>query len=162
MDTQTDIQSSGGARTLYFLGPEPRQTKQLVATSVWLENEAVPDVEGFGSMVNLSVAASNDFELGQTVLDAAASMTIPSLKDIREKATPVFGGALSYALDIWSSCWQEGDIRARCAADEDCSMTRRAWVSQVLSNFQIGMKQGLRSTHSIAGRRSSSRMPIDT
>lgn len=63
--------------------------------AAWLGNEAVPDAKGFGSMVNLSVAVSNDFELGRIVLDAAASMTTPSLKDIREKATPVFG--------VWAS-----------------------------------------------------------
>ncbi|CAN7688252.1 tandem-95 repeat protein [Mesorhizobium sp. LjRoot246] len=59
--------------------------------AAWLDGVKLPDAKGFGSMVNLAVGASNDFELADTVRAAAASMTLPDLKDIREKATPVFG-----------------------------------------------------------------------
>ncbi|WP_280514010.1 calcium-binding protein, partial [Stappia taiwanensis] len=68
-------------------------------TAVWLKHEAVPTAKGFGSMAELRVDISNDFELAQIVAGAAAAMTVPTLKDLREQATPVFG-AWSQSLEL--------------------------------------------------------------
>ncbi|MEM7778320.1 MAG: hypothetical protein AAF732_22290, partial [Pseudomonadota bacterium] len=58
--------------------------------AVWLGDSAV-NAKGFGSMPNLAIAISNDFELAQLVSDVGAAMTTPTLSDVMETATPVFG-----------------------------------------------------------------------
>ena len=72
-------------------------------TADWLKSglgsfPTVPDAKGFGSMANLAVDLSNDYELAATVASAAASMTTPTLPAIREAAEPVFG-AWSQSLE---------------------------------------------------------------
>ncbi len=57
----------------------------------WLQSAPLPNAKGFGSMADLAVDMSNDFELADIVAEASAQMTAPSLKAIREAATPVFG-----------------------------------------------------------------------
>ncbi|AVX03475.1 iron-regulated protein FrpA [Maritalea myrionectae] len=65
----------------------------------WLKSSSVPTAKGFGAMAELAVDVSNDFELGQVVMDAANVMTVANLKDIRDKATPVFG-AWAQAMEL--------------------------------------------------------------
>ena len=67
--------------------------------SEWLKNTQIPTAKGLGAMAELAVDVSNDFELGQIVLDAANSMTVADLKLIREQAKPVFG-AWSQSLEL--------------------------------------------------------------
>ena len=55
------------------------------------DNVTVPDAKGFGSMANLAVDVSNDFQLAEIVQSSTDAMTTPTLRSIREAATPVFG-----------------------------------------------------------------------
>ena len=68
----------------------------------WLTAPAtvsVPDAKGFGSMANLAVDMSNDFELAEVVQSSTDAMATPTLKSVREAATPVFG-SWSQSLEL--------------------------------------------------------------
>ena len=95
--------ADGGRGNVFEAIFETNQTDTIFrgekGVAAWHAGGALPDAKGFGSMVNLSVGVSNDFELAQTVMQASASMTIADLKDIREKAAPVFG-AWAQSLEL--------------------------------------------------------------
>ncbi len=57
----------------------------------WLRADPLPDAKGFGTIVDLGVAVSSDFEIAEIVRTASEAMTAPDLKAIREAATPIFG-----------------------------------------------------------------------
>ena len=59
--------------------------------AAWLRGDPLPDAKGFGTMVDLAVAASSDFGIAEIVRTASEAMTVPDLAAIREAATPVFG-----------------------------------------------------------------------
>ncbi|MGB3409460.1 MAG: hypothetical protein WBA67_18420, partial [Jannaschia sp.] len=56
------------------------------APSAWLDFDVLPDSRGFGRVTDLSVAMSNDPDLGEVVARDAASMTVPNLRTLREQA----------------------------------------------------------------------------
>ncbi|HOV04586.1 MAG TPA: hypothetical protein PLG99_09270, partial [Kaistiaceae bacterium] len=68
-------------------------------TAEWLKTTAVPDAKGFGAIADLAVDISNDLDLAETVFAAAAAMTTPDLKLIREQATPIYG-AWAQSLEL--------------------------------------------------------------
>jgi hypothetical protein len=56
----------------------------------WLKDTHI-DARGFGSIVDLSVAMSNDIHLGEVVASASAVMTVPKLKVLRAQAGEALG-----------------------------------------------------------------------
>ena len=64
----------------------------------------IPDAKGLGSMADLAIQAASDFALAETVLSATNAMGLdanglPSLKQLRADATPVFG-AWSQSMEL--------------------------------------------------------------
>ena len=64
----------------------------------------IPDAKGLGSMAGLAIQAASDFALAETVLNATSAMGLdanglPSLKQLRADATPVFG-AWSQSMEL--------------------------------------------------------------
>ena len=56
----------------------------------WLGTEAI-DARGFGEVADLGIAMSNDFDLARMVAEAAATMTLPDMRDMRRKAGEALG-----------------------------------------------------------------------
>ena len=65
---------------------------------------SIPNAKGLGSMADLAVQAASDFALAETILNATNAMGLdanglPSLKQLRADATPVFG-AWSQSMEL--------------------------------------------------------------
>ena len=56
----------------------------------WL-GAAPVSARGFGQVADLGIAMSNDFDLARTVADAADTMTVPDMRDMRSKAADALG-----------------------------------------------------------------------
>jgi hypothetical protein len=86
--------SSGGIGTMYdaIFDASAVDTKYRgqTGTAPWLEGVDI-DARSFGAIVDLSVAMSNDLAFGETVKAAAAAMTVPKLKLLREQSADVLG-----------------------------------------------------------------------
>jgi Ca2+-binding RTX toxin-like protein len=85
---------SGGAGTMFDTIFKSNQTNTKFTgesgTASWLKDATI-DARGFGSIVDLSVAMSNDIRLGEVVAQASAAMTVPKLKVLRAQAGEALG-----------------------------------------------------------------------
>jgi|GEM_PF-2436836 len=86
--------ASGGVGTVYDalfeLNDIDTQYRGETGLAPWLSELAI-DTKGFGRVTDLSVAMSGDFELGELVVETAATMTTPKLKTLREQSGDVLG-----------------------------------------------------------------------
>ncbi|WP_299288283.1 tandem-95 repeat protein [uncultured Tateyamaria sp.] len=62
-----------------------------VGQAAWLSDDSVLYARGFGNVINLDVAMSNDFALADIARTAAAAMTTPDLAELRAASADLLG-----------------------------------------------------------------------
>ena len=96
--TRGDGTTGAAADAVFEIDDVNTRYRGETGTASWLKDVGIHS-KGFGRITDLSVASSNDFDLGDLVAATAPTMTVPKLKTLREQTGEVLGN-WSLALEL--------------------------------------------------------------